>query len=322
MATIAIRREERAGLVLAALAHAALLALLVLRPVGNDLLPPPERISVTLAPDIAPQSTAPKPAADPAPDVAPVIGEPAAAIPEPAPAPLPLPPPKPQAKPEPKPEPKPLPKPVPVAKPVPRVIPSPSPRPVPKAITPPHPAPAPTAKPAAKPSTAARPNPRPSASANPTAKPASRPGTAPAARPATRPGGSRVGDDFLKGVSGTKATGAASSAPAAVIGPAVQSALSGAISRQLKPHWAAPQGADAEKLVTILRFRLARDGSLAGTPEIVSQSGETPANAAQKQRHAEQAIRAVRLAAPFNLPEEYYAAWQTVTSRFDKRLSQ
>ena len=43
---------------------------------------------------------------------------------------------------------------------------------------------------------------------------------------------------------------------------------------------------------------------------------------AQKRLHAEQAIRAVRLAAPFNLPPEYYSAWQVVTSRFDRRLSQ
>ena len=34
----------------------------------------------------------------------------------------------------------------------------------------------------------------------------------------------------------------------------------------------------------------------------------------------EQAIRAVRLAAPFNLPEEFYDKWKTVNSRFDRRL--
>ena len=51
------------------------------------------------------------------------------------------------------------------------------------------------------------------------------------------------------------------------------------------------------------------------------QTGVTSVNAAQKDRHAEQAIRAVQLAAPFNLPEEYYDAWKRVSSfRFDKRL--
>lgn len=146
----------------------------------------------------------------------------------------------------------------------------------------------------------------------------------PAARPATSaPGGSRLGHDFLKGVPGAQATDAARSPPAAAIGPAVQSALSGAISRELKPHWTAPQGADAEKLVTILAWSLNRDGSLAGMPQVVRQEGITDANRPQAARHAEQAIRAIQLAAPFNLPAEYYDAWRRVGSfRFDRKLSQ
>lgn len=136
------------------------------------------------------------------------------------------------------------------------------------------------------------------------------------------PGASRISNDFLNGVPGAQATGTSRNPPAAVIGPGVQASLAGAISRQLRPHWAAPQGADAEKLVTLVRFRLGRDGSLMGAPEVVSQTGITPANEAQKRLHAEQAIRAVRLAAPFDLPDEYFSAWQVVTSRFDRRLSQ
>lgn len=166
--------------------------------------------------------------------------------------------------------------------------------------------------------------PQPVARATP--KPATRPAPAPVAKasapPERRPaGGSRIGNDFLKGVAGAEATGSSRNPPAAAIGPAVRSSIGQAISRQLKPHWVAPQGADAELLVTIVRFRLARDGSLIGDPEIVSQSGDTDANFPQKKRHAEQAIRAVRLASPFDLPEEYYSAWQVVTSQFDKRLS-
>ena len=43
----------------------------------------------------------------------------------------------------------------------------------------------------------------------------------------------------------------------------------------------------------------------------------------QSQLAAEQAIRAVRLATPFNLPPQYYDAWKRVAAfRFDKRLSQ
>ncbi len=59
-------------------------------------------------------------------------------------------------------------------------------------------------------------------------------------------------------------------------------------------------------------FDLNDDGSLAGEPRVVSQTGRTDANAAQMGRHAELAIRAVKLAAPFDLPEEYYQYWKSV----------
>lgn len=165
------------------------------------------------------------------------------------------------------------------------------------------------------------PAPAPIAPTRALTKRAAKPTTPPRGPPAVA-GGSRIGNDFLKGVSGARTNGAATNPPAAAIGPQVRSAIGQAIARQLKPHWVAPQGPDVEQLVTVVRFRLNRDGSLAGTPEVVRQTGETPANRTQKGRHAEQAIRAVRLAAPFNLPEEFYSGWQVVTSNFDRRLSQ
>ena len=65
------------------------------------------------------------------------------------------------------------------------------------------------------------------------------------------------------------------------------------------------------------------DGTLAGSPRVVRQEGITEANRPQAQRHAEQAVRAVRLAAPFNLPSEFYPAWKRIAEfRFDRRLSQ
>jgi hypothetical protein len=115
---------------------------------------------------------------------------------------------------------------------------------------------------------------------------------------------------------------AATAAPAAAIGPAVKASLASAISRQLKPKWQAPQGPDAEELVTVLAFSLNKDGSLAGEPTVVRQLGINAINRNQAARHAEQAIRAVRLAAPFALPPEYYAAWKRAQFQFDKRLSQ
>ncbi len=154
-------------------------------------------------------------------------------------------------------------------------------------------------------------------------KPQPRPTSRPAPRPAKKPGASRIGSDFLQGSESSQATGSSSSPRAAQIGPRVRAALSGAISRQLKPHWSAPQGADAEKLVTILSWNLNADGSLSGTPRVVRQLGINDANRPQASRHAEQAVRAVQLAAPFNLPAEYYDGWKRIsTFRFDKRLSQ
>jgi hypothetical protein len=132
-------------------------------------------------------------------------------------------------------------------------------------------------------------------------------------------GGSRLGPNFLKGLTAGERSNAGT--PAATFGPDEAASLVQAIARQLKPHWTAPEGVDADKLVTIIRFRLNPDGSLNGDPIVVSQSGITASNEAQKGRHAEQAIRAVRLAAPFKLPPELYDHWKVVTSTFDRRLS-
>lgn len=122
---------------------------------------------------------------------------------------------------------------------------------------------------------------------------------------------------------GTQASGAAHNPPAAAIGPAVRSALLGAVSRALKPRWVAPQGAEADKLITFVTWNLNRDGTLAGPPRVVRQEGITDANRPQAARHAEQAMRAIQLAAPFNLPAEYYDAWKRIVEfGFDRKLSQ
>lgn len=298
-----LTRQEGAGLAIAALAHAGLLAFLMLSPPGKTIKPPPERMEVTFSDEIADQSTSPDPMAEAAPDVAPELGEPQ---PEPVAEPQPLPePPKPvPAPPQPRPvpvPPKPAPKPQPQAKPAP-------PKPAPPKPAPPKPAPA---KPAP-----AKPAPAKVAAAKPS-------DTSPRRRPDAPSGASRIGSDFLNGIPGSSRPGTAKTPPAAVAGPEVKASLVSAISREIKPHWSVPQGVDADKLVTVLAWQLNPDGSLAGRPTLVRQDGITPANEAQAKRHVEQAIRAVQLAAPFDLPEQYYNNWKRVTSfRFDKRLSQ
>ena len=132
--------------------------------------------------------------------------------------------------------------------------------------------------------------------------------------------GTQVGENFLEGA-GSDASSDDTRIPAEQIGRSARASLVQAISRQIKPHWNAPQGVDAEQLVTVLAFRLNEDGTLAGRPRVVSQSGINASNRAQAGLHAERAIRAVQLAAPFDLPEEYYNAWRNITDwRFDRRL--
>ena len=140
------------------------------------------------------------------------------------------------------------------------------------------------------------------------------------AEPRERARGSRISDDFLSG-SGNSARSDETRLPASRIGASARASLQQAINRQLKPHWTAPSGLEAERLVTILAFRLNEDGSLAGPVRVVRQDGITDANARQAPLHAERAKRAVQRAAPFDLPIEYYEAWKNITQwRFDRRL--
>jgi hypothetical protein len=194
------------------------------------------------------------------------------------------------------------------------------------------PKPAEQAQAAIAPTLAPEPAPEPRPEPKPVPKPVVKPVPAVAAKPLkpeTKPappvtkkgGGSRIGNDFLKGLaSGDRKSDTLM--PASAIGADAKASLKQAIARQIQPHWSAPQGVDADLLVTVLTFDLKPDGSLAAPPRVVMQSGETPANRPQVGRHAELAIRAVQLAAPFDLPPQYYNAWKHVAQwRFDRNMS-
>jgi hypothetical protein len=56
---------------------------------------------------------------------------------------------------------------------------------------------------------------------------------------------------------------------------------------------------------------------------VLRTTGQNARNRPQVKLHQEQAVKAVRLASPFNLPAEYYDAWKHLSPfGFDKRLSQ
>lgn len=247
-----LAREERYGLGIAAAAHVALVLLLIWHANREPaMIPPPERMVVSFADEVALADTAPNPSEETQAAIAPTLSD----TPEPAP----------------------------VTEPVEQAQPTP-PRPAPRAATPPR----------------EQPRPQPT--------------------PTRQSSGSRIGNDFLEGNStGQRSENAGT--PAREMGPRERASLQSAINRQLRPNWRAPQGVDVELLVTRLTWELNEDGTLKGRPVLVSQSGVTPANQAQAGRHVEQAIRAVQLAAPFDLPPEFYRYWKKLTWDFDRNLS-
>ena len=350
-------RGERVGLGVAIVAHALLLGVLSLS-IVNKPKPLPklsDPIDVQLVEAIAPRSAAPVVSQDaPAPSAAPDKGPPEDAAPEPAPPeptptrptepapPEPAPPkpalPKPTPpKPTP-PKPKPTPvKPTPPPKPTPKPAPKPKPTPPVEKPTKPAPAKPAPAKPAPTKPTPAKASPAKAAPAkhapdkSAPAKPGPAKATAGPAKPATKPGagkgtktrGGIESDDFLKGITPEKSPGHAQTPRAAMTG-AQANALAARIREQLKPYWSAPAGTDVAALVTSLRVRLNRDGSLAGPPEVIGQSGVTDSNRLYLRQHADAARRAVARAVPLKgLPPEFYDEWKVLEPlNFDNRLSQ
>ncbi|WP_255308797.1 cell envelope biogenesis protein TolA, partial [Sphingobium fuliginis] len=218
--------------------------------------------------------------------------------------------------------------PKPVAKPAP---PKPAPAPPKKDMPAAKPKPKPAAeKPAPAKSKPAPEKPKPAAAAPAKAsqKPAARPRSDAPARAsgqgkADKPKGSLLGKDFLKGIdTEDDAPRKPAPPPAAAMGPAQKAALDAEIRRQLKPYWKSPSGADIEQLRTFVDVQLARDGSLAGQPQVVNTTGITASNRTQVTLHQELAVKAIRLAAPFKLPPALYDGWKSLRISFDKRLSQ
>jgi len=287
MERTAIRAEERTGLVVAVALHLALVALLVVQGLfPAPVIEPPQRMTVSLAEDVGMAATAPDPVAESRASTALTMEPNPARAPE-------------QDQPAPPQLERPVPPQVQSPVPVPRAAPDPRPRRRPD-----------------PPRTQAQPQPAPPA-------PATRAESAPRNPPksSARSGGSRLGDNFLEGAGASTST-SETRVPASQIGNSAKASIIQAVARQIKPHWEPPNGPEVEKIVSYVRFRLNPDGTLSGRPEVVRQTGVNDTNRAQAGRHAEQAVRAVQLAAPFELPQEYYEAWKVVTANLDWRLAQ
>ncbi len=296
-----MERSERLGLSVAVVGHVALFAALSLGIASrSELKMPTEPLTVTLTDEVGLVSQSPSPnteaATATAPEIAPEI-EKAAPVQEPEPAPTP-----PVKRPEP---------------PAPKAIERPSP-PKPKAAEKPRPAPVPkparsTPPPPAKPQPKAAQKPKPSPPKDTSER---RRPDRPAAKPAAQaPRAPRIGKDFLEGVTDKASTSRSQTPPAAAAGPAVVASLQRELLRQVKPHWVPPTGADAELLRTRVVVRLDEQGNIVGTPS-ASTTGVNASNRAQEALHKERAIAAVRRAAPFKFPAQYYSEWQTIEPTF------
>jgi len=356
-----MERSEKAGLGIAVVAHALLLAVLSL-----GLLPPKpplpkpvsDPIDIQFADEVGLVSGAPEPSTEaPATSEAPELGKPeeaaaAEADPTPAPPPPRPAPPPPAPEPEPKPvpvkkpvppapTPKPVPKPVPKPAPAPKPTPRPVPKPVPKPVTRPTPAPAP-AKPApAKPAAAkpAKPTPAPAAptrtSSNSKATPAKpAPGKATPGKAATstassgagtgkKTAGASLGDDFLKGITAEKSESRTQAPRAATVSATQMAGLVGAIQRQLLPcaDRRSSPGPGSNRIVTRMRLQFRKDGSLAGPPTVLGQTGTDDENSRYATRVGELAVGIARECSPLKLPAELYEVgngqgWNDIVIRY------
>lgn len=323
-------RAEKIGLGVAVVGHVVLFGLLS---VGFLATPNPQKLrqtpmEVSLVKDVALEATAPQAVTPPAQSVAPEEGEPedAAPPPEPAAEPAPEPEPAPPA-PAPKPAPPkpappkpapPKPAPAPAPKPAP-VKPQPRPKPAAEAPAKPSPKPAPAKQPA-KPAKAA---PEKSAAKAPAApaKTAGKPSTAPA-KPAAakgsgssetaktaKPRGSRLGSDFLAGLTSDPSPSKSTAPRAAKIDGRALASIRQAIERQIQPcaNRQVNPGPGANEILTVFNLRLNEDGSLAATPRMVSQSGVTDENERYKQRVVDLGVAAFKGCSPLKLPAEYYS---------------
>lgn len=298
---LAIDRREGTAIGVAVIGHIVLFGLLSVGFLStpNPLKLEPTPIEISLTDEVGLTSEAPQIQTEaPAERLAETPGP----VEPDTPPPVPQPDPQPVARPDPTP-----PRPAPAPEPL-----RPQPRPVPKAEpkkTPPTP---PRAEPKAQPKAAApQPKAQPKAAAQSKAAPST-------SRSVARPTGRLTG--IVDGLTDQPSKGKATTPPATAIGAQVRSALAAEVIRQLRPHWKSPTGADVELLRTQVEIRLNRDGTLAAPPRVVGQTGLTASNRPQADLHEERAIAAVKLAAPFKLPPEYYDAWKLITPTFDRRL--
>lgn len=312
-------RAEKIGLGLAVAGHVVLFGLLS---VGFLATPNPiklkqQPVEVSLVKDVGLEAAAPQAETQPAQSVAPDQGEPEDAAP---PAPV-------QAAPEPKPEPIPQPAPKPEPKPAqvkPAPKPVPAPKPEPKTQQKRKKEPPAAEKAAEKPAppkhqtaSAAKPEKTPPAKAQGTGKSAE--------SKSARPHGSRLGPDFLKGLTSDESKSTSQSPRAAKIDAAALASIVQAIARQIQPcaDRQVDPGPGANEIVTTLNLKLNEDGTLAATPTVVRQTGINDENQRYARRVIDLGIAAFKGCSPLKLPPQFYSTpnggWNNINYQWKLR---
>lgn len=290
-------RVERTGIGVAVAGHILLFWLLSMAASAPDepKPAPPPSMEVAFVEEVALEAAAP--AAEPmAQAEAPEVGPPEDAAPEPAPVAEPLPALPPVQLAPPPPAPKPVAKPE--AEPVKRDKAAPKPEPV---------------KAKAAPKVAAKPAPAKKVAAK--APPSAGAGEKTAAR------GSRIGKNFLAGLS-DPSTGKADKPAATVMSAKATADIGAAIKRQVDPcaRRQALAGAGVERIRVTIRLQLNRDGSLAARPVVTGQTGVDDENSRYAARVNDLAIAAFTGCAPLRgLPADLYdvkRGWKTFSLRF------
>lgn len=177
---------------------------------------------------------------------------------------------------------------------------APAPAPVPRQTPAPLPTPSP-AKPTPQKPTQAKPTPaRPSP-----------------AKPTETPRGSRLGNDFLKGITDRQTANTAQT-PRAAVGSAEMASLVSAIRRQVQPcaDRINSPGPDSNRITTKLNIRLNPNGTLVAAPAVVSQTGVDDDNSRYAKRVGELAASAFVQCAPFELPAEMYEGWKNINLNY------
>jgi hypothetical protein len=146
-------------------------------------------------------------------------------------------------------------------------------------------------------------------------------GNAPAAT-AARPRGSRLGDDFLKGLSDRPSPNRSEAAPAAKMGAQAAANIGSAILRQVQPcaNRQVTPGPGAERIRVAINLRLNRDGTLVSRPRVVGHTGVDEDNRRYVDRVDDLAIATFVGCSPLKgLPDELYDVqngWSNFTLRY------